>query len=63
MGNLDYLIQEMRERMTLLSDALAMDKVSSYEEYKYVCGQIRGLESACFVIETLKQRLENSDNE
>jgi hypothetical protein len=61
--HLGYLITEMRERMALLADALASDKVSSYDEYRYTCGQIRGLESACFVIETLKQRLENSDNE
>lgn len=60
---LDYLLTEMGERITVLADALARDKVTSYEEYKYTCGQIRGLESACYVISDLKQRLETQDNE
>ena len=59
----DYLIKEFRDRIAMLSGALASGNVQSYEDYKYTCGQIRGLEAACFVIEDLKRQLENSDDE
>jgi hypothetical protein len=59
--NLDYLVNEYQERMGLLKQAVCAGNCQSYEEYKYVCGQLRGLESACAVIVDLKQRLENSD--
>lgn len=59
----EYLLREYRERIAVLSDALASGGASSFEEYRYTCGQIRGLESACFVISDLKRQLENSDSE
>ena len=59
--NLDYLLDEYKERLDLLKQAVAAGTCQSFEEYKYVCGQLRGLESACAVIVDLKQRLENSD--
>jgi hypothetical protein len=59
--NLDYLLDEYKERLDLLKQAVAAGNCQSFEEYKYVCGQLRGLESACAVIVDLKQRLENSD--
>jgi hypothetical protein len=61
--NLDYLLNEYRERIAMLTDAMARGNVQSYEEYKYTCGQIRGLESACLTITDLKQRMEHSDDE
>jgi hypothetical protein len=59
--NLDYLLDEYKERLDLLKQAVAAGNCNSFEEYKYVCGQLRGLESACLIITDLKQRLENSD--
>lgn len=59
----EYLLKEYRERIAVLSDALASGGASSYDEYRYTCGQIRGLESACFVISDLKRQLEQSDND
>lgn len=59
--NLDYLLDENKERMEMLKQALAAGNCQSYEEYKYVCGQLRGLEAASLTIVDLKQRLENSD--
>jgi len=63
MNEFEYLINEMKNRIAVLSDALSTNKISSYEEYKYTCGQIRGLEAACFVISDLKKRMEHSDDE
>lgn len=58
---LAYLIDEYKERMDMLSDAMARGMCTSFEEYKFTCGQLRGLESACAVIKDLEERLENSD--
>lgn len=58
---LDYLLDEYIERINMLQKAVAAGNCANHEEYKYACGQIRGLESACLTITDLKQRLENSD--
>ena len=59
--NLEYLVSEYKERMQMLQDALSHGNCKSFEEYKYVCGQLRGLEAACAIIADLEKRLENSD--
>lgn len=59
--NLDYLLDEFVERIQMLQKAMAAGNCSTFEEYKYTCGQIRGLEAACLTITDLKQRLEKSD--
>ena len=63
MSELDYLLKEYTDRMSYLTGGLAQGNIPTIEEYRYVCGQIRGLEAACGTIQDLKQRLENSDNE
>ena len=60
MNELDYLLDEFRERIAMLQKAAGAGNCSSFEEYKYTCGQIRGLEAACLTIIDLKQRMENS---
>jgi hypothetical protein len=60
-ANLDYLIREYKERIDMLQKAVAAGNCQTFEEYRYSCGQIRGLESACFIIKDLQQRMENSD--
>ena len=59
--HLDYLLNEYKERIDSLKQAIGAGNCLSYEEYKYACGQLRGLESACLIITDLKQRMENSD--
>lgn len=49
--------------MDFLKGGLAQGNIPTMEEYRYICGQIRGLEAACATIQDLKQRMENSDNE
>jgi hypothetical protein len=62
-NHLDYLLREYQERRDYLSSALAQGNIPTMEEYRYVCGQLRGLEAASLIITDLKKRLENSDNE
>lgn len=61
MNDLEYLLNEYKERIDTLKQAIGAGNCTSYEEYKYACGQVRGLESACLTIIDLKKRLENSD--
>ena len=63
MNDLEYLLIEYKDRMTMLSEALSRGNAASFEEYKYICGQLRGLEAACGIIIDLKQKMEHSDNE
>ena len=63
MDYLDYLLKELTERMSLLGEATSRGQCASFEEYKFTCGQLRGLEAACAIIKDLKDRLENSDDE
>jgi len=58
---LDYLTSEYKDRMQMLTEAIARGNCKDIEEYRFVCGQLRGLEAACAVIKDLEQRLENSD--
>lgn len=61
--NLDFLLREYKDRIDMLEQALARGNATSYEEYKYICGQLRGLEAACGIIIDLKQKVEHSDDE
>lgn len=62
MNEIEYLLNEYKERIAMLSKAISAGNCVSYDEYKYTCGQIRGLESACLTITDLKQRMEKSDD-
>jgi hypothetical protein len=59
--NLEYLLSEFKDRIAMLQDAVNRGNCQNFEEYRYICGQLRGLEAACLTIVDLKKRLENSD--
>jgi len=59
---LEYLLNEYNDRAAMLTEAVARGNCKDFEEYKYVCGQLRGLEAACAVIKDLTDRLEKSDD-
>ena len=61
MDAFDLLIQQTDEKVTQLKDHLAEGKASSYEEYKRLCGEIRGLLTARGYTLDLRNKLENSD--
>ena len=58
---LEVLLEKYKERIDLLQDAIARGGCATFDEYKYSCGQLRGLEAACLVVTDLKQSMENSD--
>jgi len=61
MNVLDALIQQLDEKVLQLQEALAAGRVETFEEYKKVCGEIRGLLIARGYALDLKQNMENSD--
>lgn len=57
----DAIAKEMDEKVDQLKDYLASGRTTTYEEYKYLCGQITGLLYARGYALDLRQNLENSD--
>ena len=60
MDYLDYLLNEYKDRMNMLSEALVRGNCPTIEDYRYICGQLRGLEAACSIIVDLKQKQEEN---
>ncbi len=61
MDALDVLVQQADEKIASLKDWLAEGRAESYEDYKKLCGEIRGLLIMRGYTLDLKQNLENSD--
>ena len=63
MTGLELLLKQVDEKVTQLQEHAAAGGLSSFEEYKAVCGEIKGLLTARMYIKDLQQRMENSDDE
>ena len=62
MDSLEVIIQQADEKVTQLKDFMAEGRCESFEEYKRICGEIRGLLTARGYALDLKQNLEISDD-
>jgi len=62
MDALDVIVQQTDEKIAQLKDHVAEGKAATFEEYKRLCGEIRGLLIARGYALDLKQRLEHSDD-
>jgi hypothetical protein len=62
MDAFEVLIKQADEKIEQLKDYMADGKAESYEEYKKLCGEIRGLLIMRGYTLDLKQRLETSDD-
>ena len=62
MNGFEVLIQHADEKIDQLKDYLAEGKAESFEDYKKLCGEIRGLLIMRGYTLDLKQRLETSDD-
>lgn len=61
MDALDVIVEQADDKVTQLKDFLSEGKAESYEDYKRICGEIKGLLTARGYALDLKQRLEQSD--
>jgi len=62
MNGFEVLIQQADEKIEQLKEYLAEGKAESFEDYKKLCGEIRGLLIMRGYTLDLKQRLETSDD-
>lgn len=63
MNALEVIVSQSDEKISQLKDYVATGRCSSFEEYKSLCGEIRGLLIARGYALDLQQKLENSDDE
>jgi hypothetical protein len=57
----NIILTNIDDKILQLQEALADGRVESYEEYKKVCGEVRGLLTARNYITDLNKAMENSD--
>jgi hypothetical protein len=57
----DVLKRHIDDRVLQLQEALADGRVETYDEYKKVCGEVRGLLTARNYITDLNKAMENSN--
>lgn len=63
MDALEVLTKQTDEKVLQIKDYLSEGKAETFEEYKRLCGEIRGLLTARGYILDLKQNLENADDD
>lgn len=63
MTGLELLLKQVDEKVLQLQEHTASGGAASFEEYKAVCGEIKGLLTARMYVKDLQQRMENSDDE
>lgn len=62
MDAFEILIKQADEKIEQLKDHLADGKAESFEDYKKLCGEVRGLLIMRGYTLDLKHRMENSDD-
>lgn len=63
MDIVDIIVDETDKKVSQLKDYLSEGKADSFEEYKRMCGEIKGLLTARGYALDLKHNLENMDDE
>jgi len=62
MDIIDVLVKQSDEKVAQLKDYLSEGKAESFEEYKKLCGEIKGLLTVRGYALDLQQTMENSDD-
>lgn len=62
MNALEVLVEQADEKITDLKEYLSAGRVSTFEEYKGICGEIKGLLTARGYALDLQQKLEFADD-
>lgn len=57
----ELLVSQIDEKIQQLKEHISTGRAENYEEYKKVCGEIKGLLTARGYTLDLQQRLESSD--
>jgi hypothetical protein len=59
----ETILRELRARRVQLSEAAASGAAKNYEDYKYMCGEIRGLTNVEMYLLDLAKNMEQLDDE
>jgi hypothetical protein len=59
---LDHLTKKLNENILLLQEAIGNGN-ADFPEYKKMCGEIKGLLTACSYIQDLHERLKTNDDD
>jgi len=62
MNAIEAAIKELRERRSQLSDAIANRSARTFDEYQFMCGEIRGLTAVEIYLIDLAKRMEHEDD-
>jgi len=62
MNAIEAAIKELRERRTQLSEAIANRSAKTFDEYQFMCGEIRGLTAVEIYLIDLAKNLEQFDD-
>lgn len=62
MRAIEAALKELRERRAQLSDALANRAAGTFDEYQFICGEIRGLTAVEIYLVDLAKNLEHNDD-
>jgi hypothetical protein len=57
------VLKEIEEKQRYLADALASGAAKDHAEYKFMCGEIRGLSFAHSYITDLVRRMEQNEDD
>jgi hypothetical protein len=60
---IEVILRELREKRAQIADALANNGAKSYEQYQYMCGEIRGLTAVEMYLLDLAKNLEKFEDE
>lgn len=60
---ISVILREIEERQKGLMDALASGAAKDHAEYRYMCGEIRGLSFAHAYVTDLVRKLEQDDDD
>jgi hypothetical protein len=58
---LEILVKQLDEKILQLQDFIAVGNIDNFEEYKKLCGEIKGLLTARQYIKDLNKNMEDSD--
>lgn len=62
MNVIEAALKELRDRRTQLAEGLSNSAARNFEEYKFICGEIRGLTTVETYLIDLAKRMEQFDD-
>lgn len=58
---IEVVLRELRSRRVQLSEAVSSGAAKNYDEYRYMCGEIRGLTNVEMYLLDLAKNMESFD--